>query len=141
MSGEQLVPPSSSFPGPEAAHHVPNTLTLLPFQLSSSSPSKDSASPSRFSLLPGRVSYSLPCAKDNVHSSTHTTFQPIPGSLSHLLHIWVHMYFLLLQNPCYVLFLWRVTSFIPFIVYTHNSWIKTKGKPQIPNSCHEQQDK
>lgn len=32
-------------------------------------------------------------------------------------------------------------SFISFIIYTHNSWIKTKGKPQIPSSCHEQQDK
>lgn len=84
VAGEQLVTLSLLHPRTEGAHHVPNIITPShSFCLSSSLPLllPRTVSPLCFSLPLGRVSHFLPCAKDNVLSSTPITFQPIPGSL------------------------------------------------------------
>lgn len=141
VAGEQLVTLSLLHPRTEGAHHVPNIITPShSFCLSSSLPLllPRTVSPLCFSLPLGRVSHFLPCAKDNVHSSTPITFQPIPGSL-----YLISGYMALPPSSGSIssVPVWYHLSSIPFIIYTHNSWIKAKQKPQIPNSCHEQQDK
>lgn len=137
MNGKQRVPPLF-LPRTEAAHYVPNALISLLSFLSSSSPPMDSftvLSATRkgvvFSplcqtvLIPQHAPPSSPPQDVSVLDSTSSLgTHVLPPSSDSLLS----------PARCH-------TSFIPCITYTHNSWIKTKGKQEIPSSCHEQQDK